>query len=64
MLCPIEILGKGSKKVLGMICNGPTRLQRLLTLLETGSTQATRLTAARQIAKSHPQHLTSLLKKL
>ncbi|KAK7312063.1 hypothetical protein VNO77_35609 [Canavalia gladiata] len=44
-----------------------SRLQRLLTLLDTGSTQATRLTAARQIgdiAKSHPQDLTSLLKKV
>ncbi|KAL5154010.1 hypothetical protein HKD37_19G053468 [Glycine soja] len=27
MLCPLEILGKGSKKVLGMICNGPTVIQ-------------------------------------
>ncbi|XP_028801250.1 TATA-binding protein-associated factor BTAF1 isoform X1 [Neltuma alba] len=44
-----------------------SRLQRLLTLLDTGSTQATRLTAARQIgdiAKSHPQDLISLLKKV
>ncbi|XP_019412830.1 PREDICTED: TATA-binding protein-associated factor BTAF1 isoform X2 [Lupinus angustifolius] len=44
-----------------------SRLQRLLTLLDTGSTQATRLTAARQIGditKSHPQDLTSLLKKV
>lgn len=44
-----------------------SRLQRLLTLLDTGSTQATRLTAARQIgdiAKSHPQDLSSLLKKV
>ncbi|KAL1362643.1 hypothetical protein HN51_010870 [Arachis hypogaea] len=44
-----------------------SRLQRLLTLLDTGSTQATRLTAARQIgeiAKSHPQDLNSLLKKV
>ncbi|XP_058761530.1 TATA-binding protein-associated factor BTAF1 [Vicia villosa] len=44
-----------------------SRLQRLLTLLDTGSTQATRLTAARQIgeiAKLHPQDLTSLLKKV
>lgn len=44
-----------------------SRLQRLLTLLDTGSTQATRFTAARQIgdiAKSHPQDLTSLLKKV
>ncbi|KAG4966687.1 hypothetical protein JHK87_032338 [Glycine soja] len=44
-----------------------SRLQRLLTLLDTGSNQATRLTAARQIgdiAKSHPQDLTSLLKKV
>ncbi|KAJ7964144.1 TATA-binding protein-associated factor BTAF1 [Quillaja saponaria] len=44
-----------------------SRLHRLLTLLDTGSTQTTRLTAARQIgdiAKSHPQDLTSLLKKV
>lgn len=44
-----------------------SRLHRLLTLLDTGSTQATRFTAARQlgeIAKSHPQDLTSLLKKV
>ncbi|KAK8545550.1 hypothetical protein V6N13_066828 [Hibiscus sabdariffa] len=44
-----------------------SRLNRLLTLLDTGSTQATRLTAARQIgdiAKSHPQDLNSLLKKV
>ncbi|CBI40030.3 unnamed protein product, partial [Vitis vinifera] len=43
-----------------------SRLHRLLTLLDTGSTQATRLTAARQIgdiAKSHPQDLNSLLRK-
>ena len=36
-------------------------------LLKAGSTQATRLTAARQIgdiAKSHPQDLNSLLKKV
>ncbi|KAJ3671154.1 hypothetical protein LUZ60_008580 [Juncus effusus] len=44
-----------------------SRLQRLLTLLDTGSTQATRLAAARQIgeiAKSHPQDLNPLLKKV
>ncbi|CAH9101648.1 unnamed protein product [Cuscuta epithymum] len=44
-----------------------SRLSRLLTLLDTGSTQATRLTAARQIgeiAKSHPQDLNSLLIKV
>ncbi|XP_075109264.1 TATA-binding protein-associated factor BTAF1 isoform X1 [Nicotiana tabacum] len=44
-----------------------SRLNRLLTLLDTGSTQATRLTAARQIgeiAKSHPQDLNSLLSKV
>ncbi|CAN4076462.1 unnamed protein product [Withania somnifera] len=44
-----------------------SRLNRLLTLLDTGSTQATRLTAARQIgeiAKSHPQDLNSLLTKV
>ncbi|XP_037492536.1 TATA-binding protein-associated factor BTAF1 [Jatropha curcas] len=44
-----------------------SRLNRLLTLLDTGSTQATRFTAARQIgdiAKSHPQDLSSLLKKV
>lgn len=44
-----------------------SRLNRLLTLLDTGSTQATRLTAAKQIgdiAKSHPQDLHSLLKKV
>ncbi|KAL5770167.1 hypothetical protein ACOSP7_014321 [Xanthoceras sorbifolium] len=44
-----------------------SRLNRLLTLLDTGSTQATRFTAARQIgdiAKSHPQDLNSLLRKI
>ncbi|KAL5998885.1 btaf1 RNA polymerase II, B-TFIID transcription factor-associated [Asimina triloba] len=44
-----------------------SRLQRLLTLLDTGSTQATRFAAARQIgdvAKLHPQDLSSLLKKV
>ncbi|MCL7026697.1 hypothetical protein MKW94_014094 [Papaver nudicaule] len=44
-----------------------SRLHRLLTLLDTGSTQATRFAAARQIgdvAKSHPQDLISLLKKV
>ncbi|KAF6176669.1 hypothetical protein GIB67_034531 [Kingdonia uniflora] len=44
-----------------------SRLHRLLTLLDTGSTQQTRFTAARQIgdiAKSHPQDLSSLLKKV
>ncbi|XP_022880908.1 TATA-binding protein-associated factor BTAF1 [Olea europaea var. sylvestris] len=44
-----------------------SRLNRLLTLLDTGSTQATRFTAARQIgeiAKSHPQDLNSLLSKV
>ncbi|KAJ8763174.1 hypothetical protein K2173_025559 [Erythroxylum novogranatense] len=44
-----------------------SRLSRLLTLLDTGSTQATRFTAARQIgeiARSHPQDLNSLLKKV
>ncbi|KAG9442446.1 hypothetical protein H6P81_018300 [Aristolochia fimbriata] len=44
-----------------------SRLQRLLTLLDTGSTQTTRFAAARQIgeiAKSHPQDLISLLKKV
>lgn len=44
-----------------------SRLHRLLTLLDTGSTQATRFAAARQIgeiAKSHPQELNSLLKKV
>ncbi|KAM2056088.1 hypothetical protein TB2_028253 [Malus domestica] len=44
-----------------------SRLHRLLTLLDTGSTQATRFTAARQIgdiAKAHPQDLSSLLKKV
>lgn len=44
-----------------------SRLHRLLTLLDTGSTQATRFTAARQIgdiAKSYPQDLNSLLSKV
>ncbi|XP_062180641.1 TATA-binding protein-associated factor BTAF1-like [Phragmites australis] len=44
-----------------------SRLHRLLTLLDTGSTQATRFAAARQIgeiAKSHPQELNALLKKV
>ncbi|KAF5188357.1 Tata-binding protein-associated factor btaf1, partial [Thalictrum thalictroides] len=43
-----------------------SRLHRLLTLLDTGSTQATRFAAANQIgdiAKSHPQDLHSLIKK-
>lgn len=42
-------------------------LHRLLTLLDTGSTQVTRFTAAQQIgdiAKSHPQELNSLLSKV
>ncbi|CAN1261979.1 TATA-binding protein-associated factor BTAF1 [Linum perenne] len=44
-----------------------SRLNRLLTLLDTGSSQATRFTAAKQIgdiAKSHPSELSSLLKKV
>ncbi|XP_027098373.1 TATA-binding protein-associated factor BTAF1 isoform X1 [Coffea arabica] len=44
-----------------------SRLHRLLTLLDTGSTQATRFTAAKQIgeiAKSHPQDLIPLLSKV
>lgn len=44
-----------------------SRLNRLLTLLDTGSTQETRFTAARQIgdiAKSHPEDLNSLLTKI
>ncbi|CAA3010787.1 TATA-binding -associated factor BTAF1 isoform X1 [Olea europaea subsp. europaea] len=44
-----------------------SRLNRLLTLLDTGSTKGTRFTAARQIgeiAKSHPQDLNSLLSKV
>lgn len=44
-----------------------SRLHRLLTLLDTGSTQTTRFAAARQIgeiAKSHPQDLNSLLRKV
>ncbi|ONK68755.1 uncharacterized protein A4U43_C05F15610 [Asparagus officinalis] len=44
-----------------------SRLQRLLTLLDTGSTQATRFAAAQQIgdiAKSHPQDLSSLWEKV
>ncbi|KAK6923628.1 Helicase, C-terminal [Dillenia turbinata] len=44
-----------------------SRLHRLLTLLDAGSTQATRFAAARQIgdiAKSHPQDLNSLLRKV
>lgn len=44
-----------------------SRLNRLLTLLDSGSTQATRFTAARQIgdiAKSHPEDLDSLLTKI
>ncbi|XP_057949880.1 TATA-binding protein-associated factor BTAF1 isoform X2 [Malania oleifera] len=44
-----------------------SRLHRLLTLLDTGSTQATRFAAARHIgdiAKSHPQDLNSLLRKV
>ncbi|XP_056161735.1 TATA-binding protein-associated factor BTAF1-like [Syzygium oleosum] len=44
-----------------------SRLNQLLTLLDTGSTQSTRLAAARQIgdiAKSHPRDLASLLKKV
>ncbi|CAI0385042.1 unnamed protein product [Linum tenue] len=44
-----------------------SRLNRLLTLLDTGSSQATRFTAAKQIgdiANSHPQELSSLLKKV
>ncbi|XP_042034375.1 TATA-binding protein-associated factor BTAF1-like isoform X1 [Salvia splendens] len=44
-----------------------SRLHRLLTLVDTGSTQATRFSAARQIgeiAKSHPQDLNALLSKV
>ncbi|KAL8521551.1 hypothetical protein ACS0TY_011900 [Phlomoides rotata] len=44
-----------------------SRLNRLLTLLDTGSTQATRFSAARQIgeiARSHPQDLNALLSKV
>lgn len=44
-----------------------SRLHRLLTLLDTGSTQATRFAAAQQIgdiAKSHPQDLISLWEKI
>ncbi|CAO2823817.1 unnamed protein product, partial [Amaranthus hypochondriacus] len=44
-----------------------SRLNRLLTLLDTGSTQQTRFAAARQIggiAKSHPQELNPLLRKV
>ncbi|XP_011621494.1 TATA-binding protein-associated factor BTAF1 isoform X1 [Amborella trichopoda] len=44
-----------------------SRLHRLLTLLDTGSSQATRFAAARQIgdiARLHPQDLNSLLKKV
>lgn len=44
-----------------------SRLHRLLTLLDTGSTQATRFAAAKQIgdiAKSHPQDLNSLWEKV
>lgn len=44
-----------------------SRLNRLLTLLDTGSTQATRFAAASQIggiAESHPGELASLLKKV
>lgn len=51
----------------GFMAQTSSRLHRLLTLLDTGSTQATRFTAAQQIgdiAKTHPQDLTSLLKKV
>lgn len=44
-----------------------SRLNRLLTLLDTGSTQQTRFAAARQIgdiARSHPQELNPLLRKV
>ncbi|XP_024523098.1 TATA-binding protein-associated factor BTAF1 [Selaginella moellendorffii] len=44
-----------------------SRLNRLLTLLDTGSTSATRLTAAKQIgeiAKQHPTELQALLKRV
>ncbi|XP_010255080.1 PREDICTED: TATA-binding protein-associated factor BTAF1 isoform X2 [Nelumbo nucifera] len=44
-----------------------SRFNRLLTLLDAGSTQATRFAAARQIgdiAKLHPQDLNSLLRKV
>ncbi|XP_060973663.1 TATA-binding protein-associated factor BTAF1 isoform X1 [Cannabis sativa] len=50
-----------------MAAQQSSRLHRLLTLLDTGSSQSTRFTAARQIgeiAKSHPQDLVSLLKKV
>lgn len=51
----------------GAMAQQSSRLNRLLTLLDTGSTQSTRFAAARQIgdiAKSHPRDLTSLLKKV
>jgi TATA-binding protein-associated factor len=44
-----------------------TRLQRLLGLLETGSSEATRKAAARQITdicRSHPQQLPSVVRKV
>ncbi|KNA20109.1 hypothetical protein SOVF_055380 [Spinacia oleracea] len=44
-----------------------SRLNRLLTLLDTGSTQQTRFAAARQIgdiARSYPQELNPLLRKV
>ncbi|KAE8789291.1 modifier of transcription 1-D1 [Hordeum vulgare] len=50
-----------------MAAQSSSRLHRLLTLLDTGSTQATRFAAARQIgeiAKTHPQELNALLKKV
>ncbi|KAK0602735.1 hypothetical protein LWI29_036474 [Acer saccharum] len=54
-------------RVVRLVARQSSRLNRLLTLLDTGSTQATRFTAARQIgdiAKSHPQDLNSLLRKV
>ncbi|KAJ0979707.1 hypothetical protein J5N97_015181 [Dioscorea zingiberensis] len=62
-----RLLGPFRRIHTDFMAQNSSRLHRLLTLLDTGSTQATRFAAARQIgdiAKSYPQDLNSLLKKV
>lgn len=67
MLAPEASSNEIQRKFIDVMAQQSSRLQRLLTLLDTGSTQTTRRTAARQIgeiAKLHPQDLSALLKKV
>lgn len=67
MLAPEVSSNEIQRKFIDVMAQQSSRLQRLLTLLDTGSTQTTRFTAARQIgeiAKLHPQDLSALLKKV